>query len=105
LGCAWQGIGGKLLNNQGFEYTPGVGIVQVRVFTTGFEVVTQIGTNSFYGAISGWEVRVADVTNTNTYFVRLESIATGTALSQDVQVTFSGLCTANSAVVDFQSTR
>lgn len=100
-GCAWQGIGGRVLDMNGLE----VGRqFQVRVFSQGFESVTTTGSNSLYGQITGWEVPVGNQISPSTYFVRLETLV-GTPVSPDVQVTFPGNCNTNSAIVTFVQQR
>ena len=100
-GCQWQGIGGSVLNIDGSESTRQL---QIRVFATGFESTALTGSNSLYGATSGWEVPVGNIIENRTYFVRVESGA-GTILSEDIQVAFPGDCNANSAIVRFIQTR
>jgi hypothetical protein len=102
LGCAWQGIGGQVFDLQGQEVPRGN--YQVRVFGGGAETVVGVGTNSLYGLASGWEVQVASGVNSNTYFVRLETI-NNTPISEDVQVGFGNNCAANLALVNFVQLR
>lgn len=100
-GCAWQGIGGSVLDMNGAESTRQY---QVRVFGEGFESVVGTGSNSLYGAFTGWEVPVSNQVQARTYYVRLETIA-GTQISPDIPVTFPGDCNSNSAVVRFIQVR
>lgn len=100
-GCAWQGVGGSVLDINGAEANRQF---QVRVFGDGFESVVQTGSNSLYGAFTGWEVPVSNQINNRTYYVRLETLA-GTQISRDVPVTFPGDCNSNSAVVRFIQVR
>lgn len=102
LGCAWQGIGGQVFDLQGFEIPRGS--YQVRVYGSGIETVVEIGTNSLYGIVSGWEVQVASGVNSNVYFVRLETV-NSTPISEEVQVGFSSDCVANVARVNFAQLR
>lgn len=99
-GCLWQGIGGQVFRLDGTEFS---GNFRVRVFNNTFEQVVSIGTNSFYGVQSGWEVKVADTINAGVYFVRLESEFS--VLSPTIQVQFPGNCSQNVAIVDFIQTR
>lgn len=97
-GCNWQGIGGSVINIDGSEATTQY---QIRVFGAGIDRTILTGTNSFYGATSGWEVVIGNTITPQTYIVRIES-AVGTPLSEDVQVTYPGDCNANLAIVRFQ---
>ncbi len=99
LGCNWQGIGGQVFTPEGIEYA---GSVQVRVYNDTFEQVSQ--RNSFYGAVSGWEVQVGSVPANTLFFLRLETTL-GTPISPVIQLTFPGLCEQNLARVDFVQTR
>jgi hypothetical protein len=102
LGCAWQGIGGQVFDLQGIEVP--LGTYQVRVFGSGVETVVQVGSNSLYGLVSGWEVQVASGVNSNSYFIRLETV-NNTPISEDVQVGFGNNCAANLALVTFVQLR
>ena len=97
-GCAWQGIGGSVINQDGSEATR---TYQIHVFGGGIDRVVLTASNSFYGANSGWEVVLTNVINGQTYFVQLESAA-GAALSDQIQVTFPNDCNANLAILRFQ---
>jgi hypothetical protein len=100
-GCAWQGIGGTVTDINGNAFA---NPLQVHVYSQQQDfgrVLT--GTNSSYGP-AGFEVRVANNINRQTYFVRLESQG-GTALSPVVQFTFPGDCEQNVAIVNFEQTR
>lgn len=100
-GCAWQGVGGAVIGLDGLEVTQQF---QVRVFGNGIERTVLTASNSFYGANSGWEVVLGNAVTPGTYFVRLETTL-GTPLSSNIEVTFPGDCSANSAVVRFQQDR
>lgn len=102
-GCSWTGISGSVLQQDGQPVTQAYNI---RVFTeTGdFESLVATGSNTTFGEISGWEVPVANVLNTRTYLVRVESLG-GTPISDNVRVTFIGDCSQNRAVVRFIQTR
>lgn len=105
--CAWQGVGGQVINLNG---TPFVGNVFVRVFNNNFSDRVPIGSNSLYGSPgpngenSGWEVRVENSINSQLYFVQLES-PNGAVISETVQVQFRSSCDANAAIVVFVQTR
>jgi hypothetical protein len=101
-GCAWQGIGGQVFDENGIELNSTSGL-QVHVFGSGIDARAQVGTNSFYG-VSGWEQAVDTKINANTYFVELLS-AQGTAISDRIQVSFPSNCEQNAALVRFYRTR
>lgn len=102
LGCAWQGIGGQVFRLDGIEFS---GPYRVRVFnaTNTFSQTVSIGTNTFYGPTSGWEIQVAPNVNAETYFVQLETEFS--VVSPRVQVTFAANCFGNVAIVNFVQTR
>lgn len=102
-GCSWTGISGSVLQQNGQPVTV---MYNIRVFsdTGDFESLVATGSNTLAGEISGWEVAVANVLNTRTYFVRVESLG-GTPISDNVPVTFPGDCAKNRAVVRFIQTR
>lgn len=101
-GCAWQGIGGNVVGLDGLEVTQSF---QIRVFGhNGFEQITQTGSNTLYGGVSGWGVTVANAIAPTTYYVRLETTF-NTPLSPDIQVTFPGDCNGNSAIVRIAQTQ
>ncbi len=100
LGCAWQGIGGQVLDQNG----QAVNGIQVFVFGNGFDFPpTNSGDNSLYGP-GGWEVAVDNKINTLGYFVELRS-SLGTVVSERIPVQFPGDCTKNLALVNFTRTR
>jgi hypothetical protein len=101
LGCAWQGIGGQVFDLNGIEFNANF---QVRVFNNTMDQVIPVGSNSFYGPISGWEVQVANTVNNDVYFVQLETVQ-GTDIAPRIQVQFTSDCSRNVALVDFQQTR
>jgi hypothetical protein len=106
-GCAWQGIGGQVINLNG---TPFVGNLVVHVYNNNFDRKVPVGSNSFYGTAgpngetSGWEVQVGNAVDSQLYFVQLESQA-GTQVSDTVQVRFAANCDGNAAIVTFLQTR
>lgn len=101
-GCSWQGIGGKV---NGLDGTERAGLI-VAVFSQdgSFNATAITGTNTLYATISGWEVKVADVINANTYFVELRS-GGGTPISPRIEVTFPSNCDQNAALVTFTQVR
>lgn len=98
-GCAWQGIGGQVfdLNDQPLTQ------IRVHVFGSGIDTYAVSGSNTLYG-ISGWEIPVSNTVNGNSYLVELQT-AQGTIISQQVAVTFTGDCSRNLALVNFEQTR
>lgn len=101
-GCAWQGIGGQVLDVNGNEYPSqlvvsitGGGLPEARTSNT--------GTNSLYGP-GGYEIQMTNSINTQLYFVQLQT-SSGTNVAEVVQVNFSGTCEGNLALVTFQATR
>jgi hypothetical protein len=97
-GCAWQGVGGSVLDLNGNEIAQQY---QVRVIGNGIDRTVFTGSNSIYGPVSGWEVALGSTISQQTVFVRLET-AIGTQISPEIQITFPGDCNANSAIVRFQ---
>lgn len=104
LGCAWQGIGGQVFDLQGDEWTETA--LQVRISTqdNSFARTVTIGTNSNYGARSGYEIQVDEQINDTLYFVTLLS-PRGTALSDIVQVRFPAACDQNVAIINWAQQR
>ncbi|HEX2621737.1 MAG TPA: hypothetical protein VHL11_16380, partial [Phototrophicaceae bacterium] len=103
LGCSWEGIGGQVIDLNDQEVLPGT--YQIRVFGGDIQdKITLVGSNSLYGPISGWEVQVASIVNSTTYFVRLETI-NGTPISENLQVPFFADCARNVAIVNFKQLR
>jgi hypothetical protein len=103
-GCLWQGIGGRVRGLDGNEVAPGTFTVRVVDSTNTFFQTVQVGSNTQYGSLSGWEVRVADQINTNTYFVTLFT-QLGTQVSDSIQVTFPSNCDQNLAFLDIVRVR
>lgn len=101
LGCAWQGIGGRVLDLNGVDL---VGSYQIRVFNNSFDRTVLIGSNTLYGGASGWEIQTDSFITSNTYFVQVESTSQ-TQLSPRIQVTFTSNCTANLATIIFKQQR
>ncbi len=101
LGCAWQGVGGNVLDQNFFETNRQF---QVRVFGNGIERVVTTGSNTLYGQLTGWEVSINNQVTPGTYFVRLETLQ-NTQISPDIPVTFPGDCLTNSAFLSFVQVR
>lgn len=102
LGCAWQGIGGRVFDQNGIDL---FGNFQVRVFNNTFDRTVLIGSNSLYGGASGWEVQVSSVVNSELYFVRLETVPFGVPVTPNIQVQFSSDCGRNLALLNFVQQR
>lgn len=102
-GCAWTGMNGSVMQQDGQPVTEQY---RIRVFsdTGDFESIVNTGSNTTFGDLSGWEVPVANVLNTRSYFVRVESVG-GTPISDNIRVTFPGDCAKNRAVIRFIQTR
>jgi len=98
-GCAWEGLGGQVFNNEG---TPLNGL-KIHAFGTNFDRTVDSGSNSLYGP-GGWEVPVDNKINAQTYYVELLSPG-GTVVSARIQVTFPSDCARNVALVNFIQTR
>ncbi len=98
-GCSWQGIGGQVfdVNDQ-----PLLGI-SVHVFGSGVDVSVSSGSNTIYG-IAGWEVPLATAVTANSYLVELRSSA-GTAISEQITVTFTADCARNLVLLNFKQNR
>lgn len=98
-GCAWQGIGGQVTDMNGQP----LGGVRIHVFGSGIDFYSVSGSNTLYG-LSGWEIPVSNLINTNSYFVELQT-PQGTVISPQQQVTFPSDCARNLALVNFVQTR
>ena len=101
-GCAWQGVGGQVLDINGDAYptalvvsVTGGGLPEARTATS--------GSNTLRGP-GGFEVLLTNSINTQTYFVQLQT-SSGTNVAEVVQVTFPGTCEGNLALVTIQATR
>jgi hypothetical protein len=105
--CAWQGIGGQVIDLNG---VPFVGQLVVHVYNSNFDRKVNIGSNSFYGTSgpngenSGFEVQVGNAIDTQLYFVQLES-SNGAQYSDTIQVQFPSSCDGNVAIINFIQTR
>lgn len=100
-GCAWQSIGGQVLNLDGRAYN---GTLNAHVYNNARDYGrVQTGTNSFFG-ISGFEVPLETAPSANTYFIELETTS-GTVVSTPIQVSFPGNCEGNVAQVTFKLAR
>lgn len=101
LGCAWQGVGGRVLDAAQLELNAAVAAdLRVRVFSDNVDETVQVGSNSFYGERTGWEVQTAARAQEEIVYARLENAA-GTPQSPDVLVQFPGTCEQNLAEVAF----
>lgn len=100
LGCAWQGIGGRVLGDNGELSAEQAAGIYVRVISDQLDTRTRIGSNSFYGARTGWEITLESRLTAMLIYVRLESEA-GEAMSPEYLVRFNGDCTANLARLTF----
>lgn len=102
FGCAWQGMGGVVIDLAGNQYG---GILQVHAFDgAGLDRVINIGSNSLYGGSSGWEIKVADTIDSQIYFVQLET-SLGTQVSPRIQIQYPADCARNVAIVNFRQVR
>ncbi|GAB1422725.1 hypothetical protein MASR2M15_29640 [Anaerolineales bacterium] len=102
MACSWQGLGGVVLDING-QPVPN-GNFQVHVFNNEIDRIAGAGSNSLYGASSGWEINVDIAANNKLYFVQLET-KNGTAISPTYQVQFPGNCESNVAIINFIQTR
>lgn len=100
--CAFQGFGGNVFDLIGEPIT-GLNIVVTGPGLPSTGAVALSGSNDAYGP-GGWEVKVADAINTNTYTVQLQK-ADGTALSAPIQVAFSNDCDQNLVLIRFDQIR
>lgn len=98
-GCAWQGIGGQVLDQAGAGF-PGL---RVHIFGADIDRKVDTGSNTLYGP-GGWEMPVDNKINANTYYVELESQG-GTVVSPRITVTFPSACENNLALVNFVQVR
>ena len=101
-GCNWQGVAGRVLDLNGTQF--GRDLYQVRVFNTDIDRVVNVGSNSYYGELSGFEQVVDNQVNNRSYRVRLETL-NGTVISPVVDITFPSSCEGNVAIVTFIQTR
>jgi hypothetical protein len=100
LACAWQGVGGQVVDQNG---DPVIG-VQIRVMdASGNAQYTISGTNSAYGP-SGWEIGLGTQPASATYTVQLWSANQG-EMSPSVEIVFPGTCDQNLGLVNFVRTR
>jgi len=100
-GCAFQAIGGSMLGLDGLELGRQL---QISVIGPDVDRVRLTGSDTRYGASSGWEVPVANGITTSEYIVRVESLG-GTPLIQDIRVQFPGNCNQNIAIITFRQIR
>jgi hypothetical protein len=101
LGCNYQGIAGQVFGQNGSDPLPGI---QVNVTSpTGFNQTTVSGSNPQFGQ-AGWQVQVDAKPNNLTYTIELRN-PQGVPLSDKVNITFSGACNGNLALINFVQTR
>lgn len=98
-GCLWQGIGGQVFDTNNAPLTG----ISVHVFGPGVDQFVVSGSNTLYG-LSGFEVRVGNVTSLSTFIVELQSAA-GTVISDQVRIDFPASCQQNLALVNFRQSR
>lgn len=101
--CAYQGIGGQVLDLQSVGINDGLKVVVVD--ESGRELSSESGDASSYGARGGFEVGVDTKPNRRSYFVEVRTIQTSTALSPLIEVTFPSDCDRNVALLYFEQTR
>lgn len=102
LACAWQGIGGQVLDLAGQAYLNQL-VVEVSGGGLPTAITRDTGSNTLFGP-SGFEIQVANGINTATYFVKLKS-RFGSDVSAPVQITFPGTCEGNLALINFTQLR
>lgn len=101
LGCDWQGVGGQVFDTVGQELQPEqANRLRIHIFNDRVDTVLRLGTNSFYGERTGWEVRTSGAPARELVYVRLE-LVDGTPQSNDAQINFPSGCDSNLAVVNF----
>lgn len=100
--CNWQGIAGTVFDLQNIAIEDN--IYQVRLLSTGDDVVIGIGDNLGLGDSYTWAIRVSNIPNDEIYFLRLETL-TGEAISPMARVIFTNSCEENLAVVNFTQVR
>lgn len=101
--CAWQGVGGQVFDLNGNEISNTGFFIHVFNNQQDFGRV-RLGTNSLYGAFSGWEIPLDNRVSPQVYFVVLETEA-GVQISPRVNVQFPGTCEENVALVNFVQAR
>lgn len=96
--CNWQGVAGTVFDLQNIP--TGDDIFQVRLLSTGEDVVSIVGDNLDLGESYNWAMRIGNQPNGDIYFLRLETLA-GEAISPMARVIFSNSCDENLAVINF----
>jgi hypothetical protein len=96
--CNWQGIVGTVFDLQNIP--TGNNLYQVRLLSSGEDIVVAIGDNLELGDSYNWAVRVSSIPNDEIYFLRLETL-TGDAISPMARVIFENSCDKNFAVINF----
>lgn len=100
LGCAWQGVGGRVTGESGELPAEQLTGLYARVISDQRDTRARLGSNSLYGALTGWEITLDSKPAEALVYIRLES-EDGTPQSPDVLVRFAGDCTANLARLNF----
>lgn len=101
LGCDWQGVGGQVFDATGLELTTEQAAqLRVHVFSDRTDMSVRLGTNSFYGARTGWEVGTATSAVAELVYAQLE-LADGTPQSNIAEIDFPANCEGNVAIVNF----
>lgn len=100
--CAYQGIGGQVLDQQNVGINDIVKVVVVD--DNGRSFASAGGDNSRYGPRGGYEIGVDTQPNRRTYFAEVRS-TDDTVLSPSIEVTFPSDCDRNVALLYFEQTR
>ena len=101
MGCDWMGIGGQVY---GLDGAPLASPLVVHVYSDDFDRRVTSGTNSIFGAVSGWEMAVAPEPAPGIVYVQVETV-NRTPLSEPLLIRFDGSCDFNLAIVDFTQLR
>lgn len=105
LGCAWQGVGGQVLRQDG-EAIPGIVVViNGQLGSTKLDLVSLTGNQAAYGP-GGYEVVLSNnpITTTKTVFIQLFD-KQGAALSEPYSFNTYATCSKNLAIINFQQVR
>lgn len=100
--CTFQGFGGNVFDLIG-EPINGLNIVVTGPGLPSTGAIASSGSNAAYGP-GGWEVKVADAINANSYAVQLQK-PDGTVLSASIAVTFPNDCDQNLVLIRFDQIR
>ncbi len=102
-GCAYQGIGGQVLDAQGVGINDGVRVVVIVENQRPRGALA--GDNSVYGSRGGYEIGLGTRPTGATYFVELRTEETDTPISPLIALTFPSDCTQNVALLTWIQTR